>query len=565
MNILFIHDKDKQRKQDTTTVVLQKLRAQHQLTEICAEESSLQERLAEHRGDCYDIILFWQTMPSFRAVAYNIKWEKGFIVLNTKAFHTAGDFYNEKWRDYADLTIITEDEEIHKKALKSGLSALLLTSPEEIEDALLTVPTFDIKKKERSAILYGWQNWPLEEQPWPDTAQLSPSVVKKPVSTTRKNHPDVTIVTVVFNAIENGRRDTFLQNMDSVQAQSGIEIEHLIIDGASKDGTQQLVEQYQNTHYPIRMLSMPDHGIYEAMNRGIALAEGDYILFLNSDDYFHNSDGLAASVAKLRETRCSFSFAPIQMLGDLGYVHPHTEPAKHVHNLLIEMSFSHQSLLVARQVMLQQHGFDLSYNSSADYDFIIRTILAGHKGCYSEKSFSTFRLGGVSSNMESQSQHEVALAFRRLYNKYLGTHLTEKQAFDFYTKRRLPKDCMNLSHRLHGIVMDSFVGLPPQEEYHYSREIRTVIKKFLELKFIFLWKYLRVLSDDRFDSRWYYREYGDITRTKVSAAEHYLKHGWREGRDPSMSFCTAFFLDEHPEALEKNRCPLLYKKESLLK
>ena len=96
---------------------------------------------------------------------------------------------------------------------------------------------------------------------------------------------DVSVVTVCFNPLEAGRKELFLKNLDSVQAQEGILLEHLIIDGHSTDGTIEWLMEYQNEKHDIRILSKSDSGIYEAMNRGIALAKGKYIIPSNQNDH----------------------------------------------------------------------------------------------------------------------------------------------------------------------------------------------------------------------------------------------------------------------------------------
>ena len=92
---------------------------------------------------------------------------------------------------------------------------------------------------------------------------------------------EVSVVTVCFNPLEAGRKEVFQKNLDSVQAQENVRLEHIIVDGASSDGTLEWLKGYNNTRYDIRILSLSDDGIFDAMNRGIALSRGKYIIFLN--------------------------------------------------------------------------------------------------------------------------------------------------------------------------------------------------------------------------------------------------------------------------------------------
>ena len=86
----------------------------------------------------------------------------------------------------------------------------------------------------------------------------------------------ISVITVTYNAEE-----VLLRTLKSVEKQSFKNIEHLIIDGASKDGTLAIAEEYkQRVSYDVTILSEPDKGIYDAMNKGLHLAQGDYLVFL---------------------------------------------------------------------------------------------------------------------------------------------------------------------------------------------------------------------------------------------------------------------------------------------
>ncbi len=96
----------------------------------------------------------------------------------------------------------------------------------------------------------------------------------------KEEHPKVTIVTITYNLIKAGRTDSFKQAVESVHRQNYDNIEHIIIDGASTDGSKELIEEYVKKKWVI-CFSEPDKGIYDAMNKGIQKASGEYIAFLN--------------------------------------------------------------------------------------------------------------------------------------------------------------------------------------------------------------------------------------------------------------------------------------------
>ena len=109
----------------------------------------------------------------------------------------------------------------------------------------------------------------------------------------------ITVITVAHNAV-----DTIADTINSVAGQAYPDVEHIIIDGASTDGTLDIIEQYRDKI--TKFVSKPDHGIYDAMNKGINMAKGDIIGFLNADDVYADKDILVQVVTSPRSsTSCN--------------------------------------------------------------------------------------------------------------------------------------------------------------------------------------------------------------------------------------------------------------------
>ena len=415
-----------------------------------------------------------------------------------------------------------------------------------------------------SAVQHGWTDWSLEQQPWPDAQQLDKyGFTKIPVSTSDHLTPEISVITVVYNLIENNRKETFLQCLDSVQEQQGVNMEHVIIDGGSTDGTMELIKEYPNKHITIRCLSLRDNGIYEAMNRGIVWARGTYIIFLNSDDYYHNPKGLQQALATIQSTGCDFTFAPIIALNDTVPHSPHVTPADYLDEIFFHAVFSHQTVLTKRQLMVDMHGFDLSYRSAADYDFILRLLLTGHKGCYVNLSFVSYRMTGQSSTNILLSTQETSFVYRRLYALYADTQLTREEAIHIHTQGRLPRNHPALKHHLKTILEKSFVGVPKNKSYSYKfylPEICFVCKELLSGHFKHLGHFFLILFNSRFNREWYLHQNKDVFSARQAPAAHYLDYGWREGRDPSLRFSTKSYLTKNPDVAEMDICPLIHWK-----
>ena len=193
------------------------------------------------------------------------------------------------------------------------------------------------------------------------------------------------IITVTFNA-----REALEVTARSVKNQNFSDWEHLIVDGASTDGTVELAEQYatevnDSVHEKkVKLWSEPDNGLYDAMNKGISRAHGQYLIFLNAGDTFHDDDtlmliSLEASVgnpgAIYGQTRLVSGVHDRVYSGDRHLRAPERLTWK---SLRWGMLVCHQAMAVRRDLV---GPYDLTYRYSADYDWMIRSLKrAGNDG-----------------------------------------------------------------------------------------------------------------------------------------------------------------------------------------
>jgi glycosyltransferase len=204
----------------------------------------------------------------------------------------------------------------------------------------------------------------------------------------------ITIVTVAFNSAE-----TIGDTLKSVAAQTYADIEHIVIDGASKDGTVDLVRAQGSR--VARLVSEPDRGIYDAMNKGLALASGDFVGFLNADDMLASS-GVVASIA-------AAAAGPDigAVCGDLVYVrkdHPDAVVrywrcgAFARSRLRFGWMPPHPTLYVRRSLLADLGLFDTRLRIAADYDFILRYLnRPDMQVAYVPEVMVKMRLGGASN------------------------------------------------------------------------------------------------------------------------------------------------------------------------
>lgn len=180
-----------------------------------------------------------------------------------------------------------------------------------------------------------------------------------------------TIVTVTYNAASCVER-----TMQSVLAQTYPHVEYLVIDGGSSDGTPDVIRRYASRL--TNWISEPDRGIYDAMNKGIRMATGDYLLFLNADDTLSGPDVLQRVADALADEAASM---PDVVYGswrvETSYGVYHREPGD-IMRLRSQWVISHQATFV-RVSLLKQRPFDLQYRLCADYDMLSDFMMQGRR------------------------------------------------------------------------------------------------------------------------------------------------------------------------------------------
>lgn len=181
--------------------------------------------------------------------------------------------------------------------------------------------------------------------------------------------PLISIITITFNAAKEIR-----PTLESVHTQNFRNYEHIIVDGASTDDTLALARDYPD----VRILSERDRGLYDAMNKGIGMACGRYLLFLNAGDTFHSNDTLSKYAQRARQGDDIIYGDTVIVDTDRHIVGPRHLTAP---KMLTFESFSkgmlvcHQAFMVRRELAPK---YDLQYRFSADYDWTVKCIRNSH-------------------------------------------------------------------------------------------------------------------------------------------------------------------------------------------
>ena len=207
----------------------------------------------------------------------------------------------------------------------------------------------------------------------------------------------ISVITVTYNS-EKTIRDT----LESVLRQTYRDIEYIIVDGASKDRTIEIVKEYESAlEGRLRYVSEVDHGAYEAMNKGLGMATGDVVGFLNSDDFFTSNDVIQDVASTIESNDIDAVY------GDVHFVKTDdvSERVRYYSSRfftrpLMRFGFmpAHPSFYCRRNAYLKYGGFDTSYKIAADFENLLRMIYIHRiRMKYIKKDFVTMRLGGIST------------------------------------------------------------------------------------------------------------------------------------------------------------------------
>lgn len=198
--------------------------------------------------------------------------------------------------------------------------------------------------------------------------------------------PKLTVVTVCRNGAATIRR-----TIESVLAQTYQPLEYIVIDGASTDGTLEIVRSFGDRID--RVISEADGGIYEAMNKGIALATGDWIHLLNADDEYANPNALARAAVGLDASRTNYFAMYLQ----------HADGRRELKEfrftlwkLYVSAFLPHPALIVSRAQYRKVGVYDSTYAIAADHDLILR-LVRRYPPRFEPMPLVTMHAGGVSS------------------------------------------------------------------------------------------------------------------------------------------------------------------------
>lgn len=215
----------------------------------------------------------------------------------------------------------------------------------------------------------------------------------------------ISIITVNYNNAE-GIRET----IDSVVKQTSKEVEYIIIDGGSTDGSVEVIKEYSDKIY--FWVSEKDNGIYNAMNKGISHANGEYLLFLNSGDCLHSTTTIDDFLALNPKDDI---LTGKEMAKDNKLIIPNESDRPLTFSFLFRRALRHQSTFIRRS-LFDEHLYDEHYRIASDHKFFLQTlIIDNHSFSYIPMVVSEFDTTGISNKNEELSKIERNDIFASLF------------------------------------------------------------------------------------------------------------------------------------------------------
>ncbi|MBR1544243.1 MAG: glycosyltransferase [Muribaculaceae bacterium] len=223
------------------------------------------------------------------------------------------------------------------------------------------------------------------------------------------------IITVTYNAEKE-----LLPTMESVREQTLTDYEHLVVDGASGDGTVRLAEEMATER--TRIVSERDGGLYDAMNKGIGLAQGDYLIFLNAGDTFSSKDALSR-MAAAAATGADVIYGQTQVVDAerkvVGARHLTAPERLSADSFKRGMLVCHQAFVARRAIV---PDYDLQYRFSADYDWCVKVLKRARRCEYvGSAPVVDFLEGGTTAKNKRKSLWERYRIMCRHYGTITAT------------------------------------------------------------------------------------------------------------------------------------------------
>ncbi len=232
----------------------------------------------------------------------------------------------------------------------------------------------------------------------------------------------ISVITPCKDIIKDGREPFFRKMMETLYRQTYKNFEHIVVDGASTDGTLDLLQEYKNKNKIDLLISEKDKNVNHAMNKGLRLAKGDYIHVMNSDNYFTNNKFFEISLQVIKDRQVDFTHADRSIVTRQGKFVSIKKGDKR--SAFFRMPFRYQTMIFKKDVYNQIGPFDERYDIAADYKFMLNMLMANKRGYHISKVFICSLDKGITSDRNKVTE-EVSQVLYECYGKKYGLNIEE--------------------------------------------------------------------------------------------------------------------------------------------
>jgi glycosyltransferase involved in cell wall biosynthesis len=223
----------------------------------------------------------------------------------------------------------------------------------------------------------------------------------------------LTIITINYN-----NKDGLAKTFESVNNQTWSDFEYIVIDGGSTDGSKELIEKNSKINY---WISEKDSGVYNAMNKGIKKATGDYIIFMNSGDFFYD-DSVLEKVQQEFSSGIDILYGDSVYFNDTGYKKVESPPKKLTFNFFSTGGINHQATFIKRSLFNDHFFYNEDYKICADWEFFI-VVICLYSATYKhlEEIICYYDFSGISAKPENLSIYfsEREITLHKYFSAFL--------------------------------------------------------------------------------------------------------------------------------------------------
>lgn len=261
----------------------------------------------------------------------------------------------------------------------------------------------------------------------------------------------LSIITINFNHAQG-----LQQTLDSVRRQSFNDYEHIIIDGASTDGSVDILQRYKSdVPDKVIVVSEPDSGIYNAMNKGISLSHGEYLHFLNSGDCYYRPSSLKEIFSSSYDADCLIGIA-IYLYNNHEVVFCDASSGRYNFEFFIKGSLPHQAMFIKKTVFERFGGYDESLRIVSDWKYSVETIYyGGITTKYIPVKVCMYESNGISASdtMPQERKKVTDELFHPSIQRDMEKLIEYKNELTFVKQSRITRSLYNMLLRLSSLII----------------------------------------------------------------------------------------------------------------